>query len=126
MLSMRFAPRCSEGWRRLSIVIFCCVVGVLMVREVLAYGASLNASYALCYNQAYSNTCQSSDDACHQKQRSEYAKCFEVFAPSTKTRLEEYSVEAVFALLCGFASFFATRTVGRVVGGFKPAQSSPS
>lgn len=119
---MRIAPPCGEGWRRLSIVVFVIVSFCCLGEQVLSYGKVINNGQFVCANtmSAAKAECRSGKDwdSCSAKADDDYYRCFAAVTPKGRDRAEEFAVEAAIALLAGYVSLFAVRTIGWVAAGF--------
>jgi hypothetical protein len=94
-----------------------------MGKQVLDYGKTITNAQTLCYLNLQDDLhrCHGAGDdpkQCTATANESYSQCFYVVSPTTKGRLEEYSIYAVIAFLAGYGVLFVIRTLGWVAAGF--------
>ena len=108
----------------MSLVAFIGVALFCFGKQVLDYGRTISNAQSICYQiyQDESGKCVDSSEGfktCTDNASASLHQCSFVNRPTTKTRIEEYSIEALLSLFAGYLVLLLIRTLGWVAAGFK-------
>jgi hypothetical protein len=130
ILSMRFVPRCGEGWRRLSLIVLTIVTICSFVWLVGRYNAALADNATFCRNVVTEGRklCTRADNvmSCLHNYGEISADCDERANPPIGRRIPSWTFRLIYAALIGYMSLLLVRSIGWVTGGFRPASSTLS